>query len=970
YAFSWTVETGAYHVWAEAVDDEGGRNRSSNYAVQVDYINQAPTITFNSPTDGTVLADSSDVAIALAVSDADGTVALVQIYVDGVLLAEDSAAPYEATWSSPTEGPHTISVTATDERGDSAEASISVGVPFTGGDPLVREAEDAILVGDFVVLDDESASGGQVVEAVSGPADTNYAEFRFNLPSAGIYALRTMVNTRFIDGRHDSMFVSIDGASPTQHTWFVEQSETIIEDYVRSGEMDPLELDLDAGPHFVRFGYRENLVLDLVELEFLRDRPDNYLPSVGLTAPAAGEVFTTGATISLAAEASDPDGSVAKVEFFNGATKLGEDSEAPYTYEWTGAPSGILALTAVVTDDAGAAVTSDPVEISVFYANGALTQEAETAAGQVGAVTVVADAAASGGEYVSFPAPAGEEIRSAATDYLEFQVNVTEADVYNLWISYRAPDEASNAIHLSVDEGAADQYLWEMPVSTTFTSGIVTLAGEAEPLVLDLGVGGHTIRLGYSEPVDIDRLELRVDPGDGFKSGRTYQFVNVGSGMVLEINGRGVRQGLNESLDTQAWTIEEIREDVYSIRVQNNSEGLDHYINDDEVGTWTFSASKNNQLWTIDVVEEGVFTFAALSMPANNVLGPDGFSDADEANVSFAEYVGDPHQHWNLVEPGAVAERAHTVYLLGDSTVSNYSSSFYPQTGWGQVLQPFFDEEVEIKNVALGGRSAKSYYNDHWAPVRDDLEPGDFVFIGFGINDANRNDPARYSEASTTYKAYLTSFVTETRAAGAYPVIVSTVRRNAWNGTDPDTLYNAYHGYPVASRELAGELGVPLIDLDQLTVPLLEGLGPAYVGPFMYLVLESGEYPSGNYAEGATDNVHFQEMGAIEMARLVVDGIELLAADPQVGDLVEWIHPVNEVTVSANLPDAGLVTHTASYPAGLDVTLKAVPDAGYTFERWETADGEVATTSHLLTFEMGTSPRRFTAIFAAGSPGE
>jgi hypothetical protein len=81
----------------------------------------------------------------------------------------------------------------------------------------------------------------------------------------------------------------------------------------------------------------------------------------------------------------------------------------------------------------------------------------------------------------------------------------------------------------------------------------------------------------------------------------------------------------------------------------------------------------------------------------------------------------------------------------------------------------------------------------------------------------------------------------------------------------PDTLYNAYHDYPVASRQLAAELNVALIDLDQLTKPLLEGLGPACVGPFLYIVLEAGEY-SGTYAGGATDNVHFQKAGAVERA--------------------------------------------------------------------------------------------------------
>src|SRR3954452_13725610 len=64
----------------------------------------------------------------------------------------------------------------------------------------------------------------------------------------------------------------------------------------------------------------------------------NAAPTVSLTQPADGATFTPPATISLAATAADADGTVAKVEFFSGSTKLGEDATAPYTYDWTAVP--------------------------------------------------------------------------------------------------------------------------------------------------------------------------------------------------------------------------------------------------------------------------------------------------------------------------------------------------------------------------------------------------------------------------------------------------------------------------------------------------------------------------------------------------------------------------------------------------------------------------------------------------------
>jgi Lysophospholipase L1 and related esterases len=154
-----------------------------------------------------------------------------------------------------------------------------------------------------------------------------------------------------------------------------------------------------------------------------------------------------------------------------------------------------------------------------------------------------------------------------------------------------------------------------------------------------------------------------------------------------------------------------------------------------------------------------------------------------------------------------------TAFLIGDSTVANYAESYYPQTGWGQVLQPFFDStKISVDNAALGGRSSKSFYNDHWNDVKAGIVEGDFVFIQFGINDRAFDDPDRSARTGGVFEGYMTSFANETIALGATPVFVSTVRRNQWNDGSP---YDAYHEHPGAVRTLAADLDVALIDLDE-----------------------------------------------------------------------------------------------------------------------------------------------------------
>lgn len=88
----------------------------------------------------------------------------------------------------------------------------------------------------------------------------------------------------------------------------------------------------------------------------------NQLPTVSFTSPAAGSVFTAPAAITLSATASDADGSISKVEFFNGTTKLGEDLTAPYSFTWSGVAAGSYTLVARATDDRGG---QSSVQVSV-----------------------------------------------------------------------------------------------------------------------------------------------------------------------------------------------------------------------------------------------------------------------------------------------------------------------------------------------------------------------------------------------------------------------------------------------------------------------------------------------------------------------------------------------------------------------------------------------------------------------------
>ena len=88
-------------------------------------------------------------------------------------------------------------------------------------------------------------------------------------------------------------------------------------------------------------------------------------PTVSLTAPAAGSNFTCGASVTVSANASDTDGSVSRVEFFDGGSSIGTDTTSPYSVTWSATGNGSHSLTARATDNANNSTTSAARSVNV-----------------------------------------------------------------------------------------------------------------------------------------------------------------------------------------------------------------------------------------------------------------------------------------------------------------------------------------------------------------------------------------------------------------------------------------------------------------------------------------------------------------------------------------------------------------------------------------------------------------------------
>jgi hypothetical protein len=99
----------------------------------------------------------------------------------------------------------------------------------------------------------------------------------------------------------------------------------------------------------------------------------NNPPTVSITSPANGATFTAPASVTINATASDTDGTISSVAFYQGPTLLGTDTTSPYSYAWTSVAAGSYSLTARATDNGGATTTSTAVNITVNPSGGGCT---------------------------------------------------------------------------------------------------------------------------------------------------------------------------------------------------------------------------------------------------------------------------------------------------------------------------------------------------------------------------------------------------------------------------------------------------------------------------------------------------------------------------------------------------------------------------------------------------------------------
>lgn len=232
-----------------------------------------------------------------------------------------------------------------------------------------------------------------------------------------------------------------------------------------------------------------------------------------------------------------------------------------------------------------------------------------------------------------------------------------------------------------------------------------------------------------------------------------------------------------------------------------------------------------------------------------------------------------------------------TLYLIGDSTVRNGSGKGADSMwGWGSLIGEHFDgAKLRVVNRAIGGRSSRTFFSEgRWSEVLKEVQPGDFVMMQFGHNDgggltSNRGrgslkgngeetqtitNATGRTETVHTYGWYLRQYISDAKAKGATPIVLSQIPRNIWKD---GKVGRESSGYGKFAKEAAQQSGAAFIDLNELVAARYEQLGQPFVRELFFK---------------PTDHTHTTLAGAKQNAACVADGVRGLRDEKLTGFLL------------------------------------------------------------------------------------
>jgi hypothetical protein len=388
-SFTYNVSAGTYYI---SIDGVGyGLPASTGYS---DYAscgaytisgtlpsstvaNIFPNVSISSPTDGATFAAPATIPLTASAQDPDGTIQKVEFYNGTTKLGEALSSPYTYTWVNVAIGNYTITAKATDNLG-AVSTSSSIAIIVKKADCKVANNEvvyDALIgtLGSY-------NNNGYTRDLVFDGDSTTY----FDGPTTngcwagqeldGIYMItgiryfpRISYTSRVTGGK-------FQGSNTPDFSSGVVDLATI--STTPAAGWNCITIANTTSFKYVRYLSPANSNGNIGEVQFFGTKTPNLDPTVVITSPANNSIVYVPITLTVNVSASDPDGTVVKVELYNDTSKMGQDLASPYSFSLPADTAKQWILIAKVTDNMGEYTLSDTVVIyaknPVCHINGTL----------------------------------------------------------------------------------------------------------------------------------------------------------------------------------------------------------------------------------------------------------------------------------------------------------------------------------------------------------------------------------------------------------------------------------------------------------------------------------------------------------------------------------------------------------------------------------------------------------------------
>ena len=322
-----------------------------------------PYVTFTSPSNGASFATPATITLTATATGNNSTVTKVEFYAGTTLIGTTTTSPYTFSWSNMAVGTYSLSAKVTDSKNSiSTSSAVNVSVYNNDGSGKLQgtsigspgsydgiSTSDKALDGNLTTYFDATSADGQWVGLDLGSA---------MVVSTVKFAPRTTMGSRMIGGK-------IQGSNSADFAGAVDLYT--VTSIPTDGILTIAALTNAAAYRYVRYLSPNAGWGNIAEVEFY-GKTTNKTPICIITSPVNNSKISLPVDITITADASDADGNITKVEFYNGTTLLGTSTSSPFAFAWKNVPAGNHTLSAKASDNSGNTSVSAIISINTHQA--------------------------------------------------------------------------------------------------------------------------------------------------------------------------------------------------------------------------------------------------------------------------------------------------------------------------------------------------------------------------------------------------------------------------------------------------------------------------------------------------------------------------------------------------------------------------------------------------------------------------